>query len=217
MKGLILKDFINLKKNFKTLGLILVFYAFLAFSTNNPGFISTMTTVIFAMLTLTTYSYDDYAKWDTYALTLPIGKKHIVQGKYLLLIILSAISFIFSSIALFILDVAADKQDFREGLVITALGAAVVIFFNCIIIPLVTKLGVEKARLAIFAVYGIPFFLGTIILKKLKARSPEPPASFVAAMNTFVNNAYIIIPLLLIATLLISYYITLSIYNKKEF
>lgn len=217
MKGLLLKDFINLKKNFKVLAAILVFYVFLAFSSDNPSFISTMCTVIFAMLTLTTYSYDDYAKWDPYALTLPISKKTIVQSKYLLLIILSVFSFIFGSVALYFINSLAGKQDLREGLITTALGAAIVLFSNCIIIPLVTKLGVEKARLILFAIYGIPIILGSIILKKLMARYPEPPAAFIEAMNTFVNNAYIIIPLVVIVALLISYYITLGIYNKKEF
>ena len=80
MKGLILRDLLNLRKNLKTIIIMCLFYTLL-FSTLNPTFLSGMITILFAMQILTTFSYDDYSKWNMYALSLPITKKQLVLSK----------------------------------------------------------------------------------------------------------------------------------------
>lgn len=217
MIGLILKDFINLKKSIKVFGAVLLFYIFMAYSINSPSYIGSMFTLIFAMLTLSTYSYDDLAKWDSFALTMPIKREHIVQGKYLIMLLLSAVSFLVSNGVLLILNLVMKKQDIFEGMQITAIGTVIVILFYCIVIPFVTKLGVEKARLIILVIYAVPFLLGSIGFKALKARYPEPPTKLVHFGKLLLNNIYIIVPLAVVSVLLISYNISLNIYKKKEF
>ena len=61
MKGLILKDLLNLRKNLKTTVIICIFYSVL-FSTLNPAVLSGIVTMLFTMQILSTFSYDDYAQ-----------------------------------------------------------------------------------------------------------------------------------------------------------
>lgn len=217
MKGLILKDIINLKKNIKIFGISLVFYIVFAFSMGDSSFVSTMLTLVFAMLTLTTYSIDDFAKWDSYALTMPIKKEDIVRGKYLVMLLLAAASFLINDIILLILNYIMKKENIFDGISIAAGGAAVVIMFYGIIIPFVTKLGVEKARIIILAIYMTPFLLGTIIFRELKKLYPEPPASLVSIGKVLMDNIYILVPLALVIILFVSYLISVRIYKNKEF
>ena len=65
MKGLILKDLLNLKSTFKMLGAMIVFFA-VAFLREGNSFVFGIIILMFAMMVVTTISYDDLAKWDAY-------------------------------------------------------------------------------------------------------------------------------------------------------
>ena len=56
-----------------------------------PVFLSTM-------LFMSTFSYDDYNKWDAYACTFPSGRTNIVKAKYLASLILTVIAIIITYI-----------------------------------------------------------------------------------------------------------------------
>ncbi|NLC17603.1 MAG: ABC-2 transporter permease, partial [Clostridiales bacterium] len=71
MKGLIIKDFINLKKSLKMFLIMSVLYFFIAINTDNPYFFTSMLTVLLAITTVSLFAYDDMAKWDVFALTMP--------------------------------------------------------------------------------------------------------------------------------------------------
>ena len=45
-----------------------------------------MITLMLSMQVITTMSYDEYAKWDKYALTMNINRKDIVLSKYVFFI-----------------------------------------------------------------------------------------------------------------------------------
>lgn len=79
MKGLIIKDFMNLKKSLKMFLIISVFYFFMAISTDNPYFFTSILTVILPITTISLFSYDDMAKWDVYALTMPFDRKKLYR------------------------------------------------------------------------------------------------------------------------------------------
>ncbi|MDK2942114.1 MAG: type transport system permease protein, partial [Acetobacterium sp.] len=90
MKGLILKDLINLKSTFKMLGLMIALFAVIYIPQGN-GFIFGMIILMFAMMVVTTISYDDLAKWDAYALTMPVTRKEMVLSKYLVMALLNTL------------------------------------------------------------------------------------------------------------------------------
>ena len=92
-----------------------------------------------------------------------------------------------------------------------------IIIFYSFSIPFITKVGVEKSRYMVDAIYVIPFIVGTGIFKLLKERYPDPPEILVDMGMFLVRNIYILVPIIVLASLWISYRISVKIYRKKEF
>ena len=67
MLGLIKKDLLMIKSNFKLILIMLVVFFIMALQGEFD--ISFIPTFIIAMLFMTTFSYDEYNKWDAYAIT----------------------------------------------------------------------------------------------------------------------------------------------------
>lgn len=217
MKGLILKDFLNLKKNFRIFAVLALIYGVMSFSSGDPSFFSTIFTMLFAILTLSTYSYDELAKWDGYALTMPVSKDNIVQEKYIMMLLLTMIGFTLSLVFSLVLNYIKGYDHYLQGLINCAVAAAIVILFYSITLPFITKLGVEKARLIFFAVYIIPFMLIMLLKKLSKNDIHEIPKELIDLFYFIQDNIAIILPIVVIVSLGISYLVSHRIYSKKEF
>ena len=214
MKGLILKDLLNLRKNLKTIIIMCLFYTLL-FSTLNPTFLSGMITILFAMQILTTFSYDDYSKWNMYALSLPITKKQLVLSKYIL-----GISFIiFGGVFSFILTslLSLFKGSFIFGdLVASIIGSTgIMILMILILLPLIFKYGVERSRIMLLAIFAIPTVLILIISKVLALTGIPFPSE--EQLNALLPVICIIATLILIAGSYVSYMTSVKIVTKKEY
>ena len=73
MTGLIVKDFLVMRKSIKTYILFLLFYFVMAALGIFPiSFITAMVQIIIMMLPLSAFSYDELSKWDRYAFSLPL-------------------------------------------------------------------------------------------------------------------------------------------------
>lgn len=217
MTGLILKDFLNLKKNFKIFGLLTIFYGFLAYTSGDSSFFSSIFTMLIAVLTISLYSYDEAAKWDAYALTMPISKENVVQGKYIMMLLLTLFGSVFGFAFSAIISILKDNGSMLDMIRSCGFGSVIVIIFYSITIPFITKLGVEKARMVFFAVYIIPFAIYYILSRRIKEGKLEVPERIVDLISIISKNVYIIIPLTVLAALMISYSISIRIYHKKEF
>ncbi len=217
MKGLILKDIINMKRNFKLFSVFVLIYILISFILESSSYFSSMFTLVLAMLTLTSYSLDEQAKWDGYALTMPISRNNIVQGKYLVMIILATAGLAFNCVVLTVLNVVMKAEKLYSGFEGGAIGAVLVILFYSIAMPFVTKFGVEKSRFIIILIYMIPFFIGNMVLKLVKEKYPESWAELVRISKIFIDYAPLIIPAVVLVALGISYSISVRIYRKKEF
>lgn len=217
MKGLILKDFINLKKNARIFGTMTVLYAVMAMFSNDANFFGSIFMMLIAILTLSLYSYDELARWDSFALTMPISRDDIVQGKYIMMLLLTIIGAAYSSIFTVIINIIVKADSVFNGFSSISVGAAIVIFFYSVTLPFITKLGVEKARLIFFAIYIIPF-IAVISLKRLiNDGSLVITEDMIRMAKFFMNNVYLIVPLVDLVAIGISYWISVSIFRKKEF
>jgi len=110
MKGLIIKDILNLKKNLNTLLVLVIFYAFLGYRSGDPSMLIAMIVLLLTMMSITSISYDDLAKWDKYALAMPISRKNIVLSKYILAVLLSISGVVLVSKSAFILIAKAPLE-----------------------------------------------------------------------------------------------------------
>ena len=103
MTGLIIKDFLNLKSSLKTSLLILIPFSFMAYKSQDPIYLMSVFILIISMQSISAISYDNLAKWDIYALTMPISRGKMVISKYILSILLSIISLIISGLVSYLL------------------------------------------------------------------------------------------------------------------
>ncbi len=210
MFGFIKKDLAMIKSNFKLLGVLLIVYIAMGFLGQMD--ISFILPFLSVMVMISTFSYDNYNKWDAYAVTLPDGRKNNVRSKYLVTILLIVVM----AIATFLLTIMIgyvnkEPVNYSELLIHmlgTIFGTILVLAF---MYPIIYKFGLEKARIGIFvAVFAIAI-LGTIIIQYCDL-------TFLG--KTFDNLENYLITLLIFLTIglpLISYFISLKIVKKKEY
>jgi ABC-type transport system involved in multi-copper enzyme maturation permease subunit len=157
------------------------------------------------------------SKWEGFALTMPIGRDTIIKGKYIVMLLLTFLGSGFSVIFMAVINAVLGKPNIFEGIQVCAGGAAVIILFYSITIPIITKLGVEKARILFFAVYIIPIFTVVFVGKAVENGNLKIPDSLIRVGKVFMENIYVIVPLVVILALAISYMVSINIYRKKDF
>ncbi|NLZ83975.1 MAG: ABC-2 transporter permease, partial [Clostridiales bacterium] len=145
MTGLIMKDLVNLKRYGKTLSAFIVIYAVMSFINKDASMFNSIFTVVLAMITISSYSFDEAANWDSYALSMPINRRDIVKSKYCLLLIISTLGIGVSLIFSIGINLYIGSENLLIGFEFSVIGVMGILFFYSIIIPIITKLGVEKA------------------------------------------------------------------------
>lgn len=212
MIGFIKKDLLTLKQNIKLYAVIFIIYIALAFY----GKMSLMIVLpIFSVVMMfNTFVYDDYNKWNSYAATLPNGKRNVVVSKYLtsliLIAILSIIVIITSSIFSFFTNGNIIDMSVFQELIYTAIATMVV---NSIMYPLIFKFGMERARTIIFVLVMVFAFIGSAVTSYFSSNYLK-----FEKIITLFKNYYRIIAISVILILFVSsYLISRKIFAKKEF
>lgn len=210
MYGLLLKDIYNLRRYVKQISISIVVFGLFAINLKNPAYLIGMITMMTSMMVITSMSYDEYAKWDKYALTMPILKKDIVLSKYLLLILSTVAGAALSTILALIMSAVMKLLSLKEILLASGAVSLVMLFLFGILIPVLYKYGIEKARMLMFAVFGVPILLVTLFVKlMLKLNVPKPS-------QEQIEMLCYAFPVIVLIVLFLSYNISIKIFNKKE-
>ncbi len=207
MKGLLLKDLYGLQKYAKTLAVMMLFYGFLGAANDNPSFISGMIILVFAMLSLTTFSYDEAAHWNQFALSLPVSRKKIILSKYILCIILTLTGGTVSLALTSVISILKRTYVLTNILVLTYGICLIALIMMSVLFPLLYKFGVEKARLMMILVFLIPF--GIVML--LNYLNIPMPGEAALKMTLYFS------PLIVALVMGLSYFISCKIFADKEF
>lgn len=213
MKGLVIKDVLNLAKYLKTVFFVMVLYAVIFIPNNMGSAVSGMVILMMTMSVITSLSYDEMAKWDKYALTMPISRKDIVKSKYVVMVLLSLIGslmgILLGSVAGFISHNLVISQVVAENCVVFA----VAVIMGSMILPLLYRFGVERSRILMILVFLIPTFLvvGGIYLAKNFGLSMT-----VINEKALITGLSVGLPILLVVSLVCSYFVSVKIYSKKD-
>ena len=209
MVGLIKKDLLMIKSNLKMVLIMLV--VFFIMSLQGEFDISFVPPFIVVMLFMSTFSYDEFNKWDAYAVTLPNGRKNVVKSKYVARLILTIVTIILTIILNSLVGLINNNLEF-DKFISTIMGCVFgVILIQSIMYPFIFKYGMEKGRIGLFVIsFAIVGIIG-LLSSVLKINIPTNVVTF------FDNYWFVIIPLISIVLLLISYKISEKIYLKKEF
>ena len=210
MFGLIKKDFLLIKANLKSMMIVFIVYLVLTFQgTFDVTFIVPL---IGIMLFISTFSYDDFNNWNSYAVTLPNGRKNVVRAKYIASIILTVILGIGAlAIGIGISYTKTNSINLDEiisSLMGTMLSSIIII---TLLYPIVFKFGATNGRIILFVVVfgiaGIGAFIAQFV-----------DMTFIINMiNRLDSYALVAIPIISVILLGISYLISNKIYQSKEF
>lgn len=158
MKSLVLKDLFNIGHNAKSMLFILVVFAvaLIPFS-GVEGYIF-VCAILCSMMIVTTFSFDDSSKWTRYAMIMPVSKKELVAGKFMVLAIFCAIGSLFGLIIGFIgglitHKIVLDIVGIGELLFLTLVAWVISLIFGSI--PLTFFPLTEQATAASFRLWSI--------------------------------------------------------------
>jgi ABC-2 type transport system permease protein len=217
MAGLLIKDFINLRKNVKIFASFTLIYGFMAYASQDTSFFSTIFTILCTILTLNLYAFDETAKWDSYALTMPVSRDNIVQGKYLMMLLLTLIGITVGALFALLLHFTVGVGSPILGIRNCTIGGGVAILFYCIALPFITKMGVEKTKYFLLALYIIPFVGVVMLIKTIGNGTVELPGELINLAQYLLKNIYLCMIGVIVVALGISYTLSINIYRKKEF
>ncbi len=161
MKSLIIKDLYNIGHNAKSMFFILLVFAFALIPFSGVEGYIFVCAILCSMMIVTTFSFDDNSNWNRYAMIMPVSKSNLVAGKFITLLIFSAIGTICGLIIGTVGGLITGKIVFQpEGifellfLALAALVAAMI--FGGMSIPLVFQFGAEKGRMLILVSFLVP-------------------------------------------------------------
>lgn len=210
MLGLIKKDFLMLKGNFKTWLILLFVYIVMVFQESMS--LAFLLPFMCVVTMLSTFSYDSYNKWDAYVCSLPDGRKNSVKAKYIATLLLILVTVIITTILTIIIGYYRTKTinlENMEETIIEAIFATTLL--QSIMYPTIYKFGVEKARIVIFIVVFGFALIGGVLSKYIDFES------IIQGLTFLENYTMIIIPIVIVVMLYISYKISESIYIRKEY
>ena len=208
MKGLLVKDLLVLRKYARTMVVFILVYIVVFSMLDSVDVISGMVTLVLAMMSVATFSYDELAKWDRFGLTMPVSRKQVVASRYLVCLLStvfgSAITLAFSLVSGFL----RKTGDLTQSLLSTYTILAVATLFLSLILPFLYKFGPERGRLFMILVFLLPSMLLLFFKDSLSAFFPSEAALRQVFLFSFPAA---------LAVLLLSFLVSCRIYEKKEF
>lgn len=218
MLGLLMKDFLTLKKYLKTIFFTLLIYAVCGYISDNLDMLISFSTVLFSMITVTSIAYDENAHWNSYALTMPVSHNMLVLSKYILGCLLCMLGTVISlAVAILIFIVNNSLFDnFETLLVIAATGIIIGLLFISIYLPFAFKFGVEKSRIIMVSIFLVP----SIIIGITYKIAPEVINKALNALPILETNpagTLISVTIGILIILTVSFIISAAIFKKKEF
>ena len=216
IKGLILKDLLQLKSYKRTLIVYILIFILTGFAQETTKGIGVMVAVMltlgFGMFSMASFNYDEQAKSDGYFLTFPLTKRNILLAKYILVILSTIVGAIVGVLASILIIYFIDKQlPNINDILYTILGGIFGVgLIEAIQIPCVYKWGAEKGRIQMFIVAAL------IVVLALGVLSFVSDLNISISANKTENFIPIILTLLIILIYYISYKVSYKIYKNKQ-
>ena len=214
MKGLIWKDFLVCRKTFRLYGIFFVLYLAMCIAGMfSVSVITSISIVIVMTLPVSAFALDEAAKWDTFAVTLPVGRKAVVRARYgfaLILVFFSSAALIIVGSVLSLIQGDSLPEFLLTGLLILGYGLLMI----DILLPLSYLLGADRARTFYLVIWLLPFLIVFILLQlgltiDLSFLNRMNPQSLIGLVAMF--------PVLSLGGMVWSYAIACRVMEKKEY
>lgn len=210
MLGLIKKDLMIMRNNLKYFLLMILVFSFFAKESNIIYFIPIFISI---MIFITTFSYDDYNKWDTYAITLPLSREKIVLAKYMTSLLLMVGTVLITFLLSFVIDTINHSFDFDEVFPMIFGGLFALVLLQSFMYPLIYKFGTEKGRIGLFVgVFAVSGLVGYLV-----NRVKIDTTALTGFIQFFNQYGILLLSIAMVILFVGSYFVSKRIYLKKEF
>ncbi|MBQ2288127.1 MAG: ABC-2 transporter permease [Lachnospiraceae bacterium] len=212
MIGLLYKEFYTLRRYITSYATALVMFIVLSVLMKSAVYLQSMLAMSLGMLTLTGMSYDKMYGWDKMVLTMPLKRSQIVLSKYIANAVMGIVSMVISSgLGIVLLSIIPMEEDSLGIMVITGvLLFAVLLIIYAVILPLMYKFGVERTRIYMAGVV-------VLILVGLTTVMEYVPDTFFGYLEDHVVMSGAAFVSFACVCYILSYFISVGIYQKKEF
>ena len=217
MTGLVLKDILVMRKSIKSYGLFMIFYLVMSALDIFPSsFTTAIIQIIVMMLPIGAFSYDEMAKWDRCAMSLPLSRRAVVGGRYLFALLTCLCAAAYGLLSCVFLSIAGSGEMLTENLITVVVCLGLGLLYCDILLPLCYKLGPERSRPYLYLVIFLPIIvlfggakLGMLDNLDLSGLNSLSPGAVLAGTA--------LLPLAALAGLGVSYLISCRLVEGKEF
>lgn len=204
MIGLMLKDMISLKGFWRIVGILMLFFAGWSVYTGDATMMASICMMLCAMLPINAMAFDSQAKWDAYGCCLPLPRYMSVLAKYLMPIMLMVVALVVTSLV-WLLTTLRGASSWIDTLLYCLLAMHLSLLVGAVLLPMLYRFGVEKARLLMMVlIMGAMLVItsGPYIMNALQALGSFPLWIFSALIFALYAG---------------SFFLSKRIYEHKEF
>ncbi len=209
MKGLLLKDWFVIWKQCRYLLFVPAVFLAVSALSDDSQFFAIFAFLLSAMYPMTVMGLDEQSKWERYALTMPFRRRDLVLSKYLL-----SFCSLFLYGVLYLLLVLLFKHDpeaMKVSVMLTSVGISIGILYSALAYPFLFKLGMEKGRIwyliLIVVVCGNGAALAAMLGDEISLN----------LLLTWMNRLLLILPLAALALFGLSAFLSIKLYESREF
>lgn len=211
MLGMMRKDLCLLLQRSRAMLMMVGVGIIIGFSTDGSFMIGYLT-MISAILTISTISYDEFDNGYPFLLTLPVTRRSYVTAKYIFCFLGDLVGWAAASVIYAGCCLAKGAGLGMEQLAAALVFLPVVGLMSAVMLPLQLKYGAEKSRLALAVLFGGIGVLGALGIK-LFPGLPDMLRAFPEISGAALGAAALGA---VVAAVALSYWISLGIMEKKE-
>ena len=201
MKALLLKDFYMAKKYCKSYILLLAVFLALSVMDGNNMFFIFYPCVLCGILPVNLLSYDEKSKWQLYCETMPYTKAQIVSSKFLMGLFAQLLVLLIVGMTHATHMMISNSFILEDYIVLLSLIFVISTITCSTILPFIFKFGVEKGRIAYYALIGLVSAASGIATGLLRSQTMD-----LIQFDT-------ILPIGIYA---LSWYLSIVFYRKRE-
>ncbi|HJK13648.1 MAG TPA: ABC-2 transporter permease [Methanocorpusculum sp.] len=215
MNGLLYKDLLNLTPTLKYLVFMALIFCVVFIPLGNELPVYIILIMFGALLPTTAISFDTAARWDKYAVSLPVTRREIVAARYQLMVggicVAGIISLIIAVAMLILMPGEGTFLPYFSPLMLMVLFVACGLLLGSIALPLTLKFGVEKMRyiIMVIALTPVVVIFGMSFFADLSGITPTDPV----LMPVIIGVLFAVTALFVY----VSFWLSVRIYAKKEF
>ena len=209
MKGLLLKDWFVIWKQCRYLLFVPAVFLAVSALSDDSQFFAIFAFLLSAMYPMTVMGLDEQSKWERYAMTMPFRRRDLVLSKYLL-----SFCSLFLYGVLYLLLVLLFKHDpeaMKVSGMLTSVGISIGILYSALAYPFLFKLGMEKGRIwyliLIVVVCGNGAALAAMLGDEISLN----------LLLTWMDCLLLILPLAALSLFGLSAFLSIKLYESREF